>query len=81
MHWYCCNNAVRLLNKAKSRFQTIMNFKNLENRMDFVHQPASQPYIRPGCAIGVGLQKFNTAKLIVSHLQNYCSKDDLPTAP
>ena len=48
MHWYCCNKAVRLLNKAKSRlFQSIMKFENLENRMDFV---ASQPYVRPGCA-------------------------------
>ena len=26
MHWYSCNNAVRLLNKAKSRlFQSITN--------------------------------------------------------
>ena len=48
MHWYCYNNAVRLLNKAKSGlFQSIMNF---ENRMDFVCQPANQPYVRPGYA-------------------------------
>ena len=47
MHWYCCNNGVRLLNKAKSRlFQPEMNFENLENRLDFV----CQPNIRPGCA-------------------------------
>ena len=56
MHWYCCNNAVHLLNKAKSRvFQSIMNFENLENRMDFICLPASQPatqtYVRPGCAM------------------------------
>ena len=51
MHWYCCNKAVRLLKKAKSRlFQSIMNFENLQNRMDFVCQPASQPYVGPGCA-------------------------------
>ena len=27
-----------------------MNFENLENRLDFVCQPANQPYVRPGCA-------------------------------
>ena len=37
-HWYCCNNAVRLLNKAKSRLvQSIMNF---ENRLDFICRQA-----------------------------------------
>ena len=55
MHWYSCNKAVRLLIKAKSRlFQSIMNFENIENCMDFVCQPAShaasKPYVRPGCA-------------------------------
>ena len=36
------NNAVRLLNKAKSRlFRSIMNFKIFENHVDFVSQPAS----------------------------------------
>ena len=51
MHWYCCNNAVRLLNEAKSRlFQSIMNFENFKNRLDFVCQPASRPNVRLGCA-------------------------------
>ena len=46
-HWYSFNNAVRLLNKAKSRlFRSIMNFKNFENHVDFVSQPASQPASR-----------------------------------
>ena len=27
-----------------------MNFKNFENHVDFVSQPASQPHVRPGCA-------------------------------
>ena len=50
MHWYCCNDAVRLLNEAKSQlFQSIMNFENLENCLDFVCQPACQPNVRPGC--------------------------------
>ena len=51
MHWYCCNNAVRLLNKAKSRLvQSVMNFENLKNRLDFICQPASWPNVRPSCA-------------------------------
>ena len=51
MNWHSFNNAVRLLNKAKSRlFQSIMNFKNFENHVDFVCWPASQPAIRLGCA-------------------------------
>ena len=49
-HWYSNNNALRLLNKAKSRlFRSIMNFKNFENHVDFVCRPASQPAVRPGC--------------------------------
>ena len=27
-----------------------MNFKNFENHVDFVSQPACQPAVRPGCA-------------------------------
>ena len=36
-----------VLNKAKSRdqlFQSIMNFENFENHLDFVCQPDSLPY-------------------------------------
>ena len=51
MHWHSFNNAVPLLNKAKSRlFRSIMNFKNFENHMDIVCWLASQPAIRLGCA-------------------------------
>ena len=40
MHWDSCNNAVHLLNKAKSQlFRSIMNF-----------QAASMPAVRPGSA-------------------------------
>ena len=49
MHRYCCNNAVHLLNKVKSRlFHSIMKFENLENRLDF-RLPASQPASQPAC--------------------------------
>ena len=42
------NNAVRLLNKAKSRlFRSIMNFKNFENHVDFDCWLASQPTSLP----------------------------------
>ena len=52
---HSCNNAVYLLNTAKSRlFRSIMNF---ENHVDFclsagqpASQPASLPAVRPGCA-------------------------------
>ena len=51
MHWYCCNDAVHLLSKAKSRLvQSIMNFENLKNRLDFVCRMANQPNVRPSCA-------------------------------
>ena len=51
MHWHSFNNAVRLLNKVKSRlFRSIMNFKNFENHVDVVCWPASQPAVRPSCA-------------------------------
>ena len=49
MHWHSFHNAVCLLNKAKIRlFQSIMDFKNFENHVDFVW--ASQPAVRPSCA-------------------------------
>ena len=59
MHWYNCDNALCLLNKAKSRlFRCIMNFKFFKNHMDFVclpaswpaSQPASLPAVRTSCA-------------------------------
>ena len=47
MHWLGYNDAVSLLNEAKTRiFQPIANFENFEIRLYFVSQPA----IRPGCA-------------------------------
>ena len=51
MHWHSCNNALLLLNKTKSQlFQSIMNFKNFENHIGFICQPAGQRAVRPGCA-------------------------------
>ena len=41
---------------------------------------ASLPAVRPG-ALGVGLQKFHTIKVMAAHLRKCWSEDDLPTAP
>ena len=62
MHSYCYNNAVTLLNAAKSiKIQSIMNFKNLKfARISSIgqpaSQPASQPAIRPGSASATALE-------------------------
>ena len=57
MHSYCTNNAVTLLNTAKSiKIRSIMNFKNFEIYPDFVYQPASQPAVRPGSASATALE-------------------------
>ena len=51
MHWLGYNDAVSLLNEAKTRiFQPTANFENFEIHLYFVSQPASQPAVRPGCA-------------------------------
>ena len=43
-----CNNAVRLVNKAKSQlFRSILNFKFFLNHVDIVCRPASQPASLP----------------------------------
>ena len=82
MHWLGYNDAVSWLNEANTRvFQPTANFENFEIYLYFVCQPANQPAIRPGCAIGVGLQKFHMIKVMVADLRKCCSKDDLPTAP
>ena len=55
MHSYCSNNAVTLLNEAKSlKIRSIMNFK-IQNLPAF-HLPASQPAVRPGCANATALE-------------------------
>ena len=47
MHWLGYNDAVSLLNEAKTRiFQPTVNFENFEIRLYFVSLPA----VRPGCA-------------------------------
>ena len=47
MHRLGYNDAVSLLNEAKTRiFQPTANFENFEIRLYFVSQPA----VRPGCA-------------------------------
>ena len=44
MHWLGYNDAVSLLNEAKTRiFQPTANFENFEIRLYFVSQPASLP--------------------------------------
>ena len=61
MHWLGYNDAVSLLNEAKTRiFQPTANFENFEIHLYFVSQlaclpvpasqPASLPAVRPGCA-------------------------------
>ena len=70
---------MRLVNKAKSRlFRSILNFKNFENHVDFVSQPAglpaSQPAIRSGCARYRALKITQKQQVIASDLQNCCSK-------
>ena len=62
MHSYCSNNAVTLLNTAKSiKIQSIMNFKNLKfTRISSISQPASQlasqPAVRPGSASATAVE-------------------------
>ena len=49
MHSYCSNNAVTVLNAAKSlKIQSTTNFKNLKfTRISSASQPASRPASRP----------------------------------
>ena len=58
MHSYCSNNAVTVLNAAKSlKIQSTMNFKNLKfTRISSASQPASQPAVRPGSASATALE-------------------------
>ena len=51
MHSYCSNNAVTLLNAAKSiKNRSIMNFKILKfTCISSISQPASQPTCQPAC--------------------------------
>ena len=69
MYSYCSNNAVTLLNVAKSiKIRSIMNFKNLKfTCSSFISQPARQPTARPGCARAMALN-FYTTKVIASDL-------------
>ena len=55
MHSYSSNNALSVLNTAKSiKIRSIMNFKYLK----FTHicLSASQPAVRPGCASATALE-------------------------
>ena len=50
MHWLGYNDAVSLLNEAKTRiFQPIANFENFEIRLYFVSQPTCLPASLPAC--------------------------------
>ena len=53
MHSYCSNNAVTLLNAAKSiKIQSIMNFKNLKfTRILSISQPAVRPHFVSATAL------------------------------
>ena len=58
MHSNCSNNAVIVLNAAKSlKIQSTMNFKNLKStHILSASQPASQPAVRPGSASATALE-------------------------
>ena len=48
MHWLGYNDAVSLLNEAKTQiFQPTANFETFEISLYFVSQPASQPACQP----------------------------------
>ena len=82
MHCYCSNNAVTLLNTAKSiKVQSIMNFKNLKfTSISSASQPASQPDVRPGCASATALEFLHNKGNHVG-FTNCCSEKRLSTAP
>ena len=74
MHSYCSNNAVTVLNVAKSlKIQSTMNFKNLKfSRIS----SASQPAVRPGSASATALEflynkgiHFGFAKLVPKNIR------------
>ena len=58
MRSYCSNNAVTVLNAAKSsKIQPTTNFKNLKfTRISSASQQASQPTVRPGSASATALE-------------------------
>ena len=81
MQWYCCNNAVPLLNEAKTlTFPSIPNFKNFEIYLNFVCQPASQPAVRP-TSTRCTAPEIPHNKPIAADLRNCCSDEGLSTAP
>ena len=53
MHWYCYNDAARLLNEAKCRiYLSLVNSKIFEIHLNFVCQLAIS---QPAVALSVGL--------------------------
>ena len=62
MYSYCSNNAVIVLNAAKSlKIRSTTNFKNLKftrisSASQLASQPASQPAVRPGSASATALE-------------------------
>ena len=58
MHSYCSNNAVTVLNAARSsKTQSTMNFKNLKfTRILSASQPATQPAVRSGSTSATALE-------------------------
>ena len=79
MHWYSFNNAVRLVNKAKTRlFRSTLNFKNFENHGFRLTASLAdcQPAIRPGCArcraLKITQNNRLLTKLLFRKLFSYC---------
>ena len=80
MHWYCYNDAVNLLNKAKCQIrQSVANSTIFEIHLNFVSLPACRKTWLS--YIGVGPQKFHTIEVMAADLRKCCSEDDLSTAP
>ena len=57
-----------------------MNFKKIENHLDFVYQPASQPAVRLGSAKCTAPEIQHSKGYPVA-FTNCCSEDDLSTTP
>ena len=79
MHSYCSNNAVTVLNAAKSsKTRSTVNFKNSKfTRIS----SASQPAVRPGFASATALEFLHNKGNRVGFIRNCCSEERLSTVP
>ena len=79
LYWYCCNNAVSLLNKAKGQtFQSIAIIKNF--KIHLVCQPANLPAVRP-TNTRCTAPEIQRTMVIASGLRNCYSDEDSSAAP